>query len=1024
MGESMLFNNKQRHMRLYHTKKILVVSILITLLIHTTFLGFVFGDDDLPDLTIKSVTIEGKLFDQEIITIRATIRNLNKKPAVGAFDVELFHESDWSNPVYSISVPGGLGGEEEVVVLLQWTAVTGVHNFTVFVNRNKEVSESNYDNNVWIFTLNISERGTDLKFVENRPVIQGEVRIGLPTTFTATTTNIGKNTSEDIEVGFYVNNIKIQQTVIKGLNKQEKKPVSFQWTPQNFGVFRIDVKIDPDNKIKEYSTANNNISIPSLTVDATSLEWYNPNWHYRAFYDISKKGNVSIPVNFTKMLENLNIYNKTFDNSTILIIDYTSSTNISQIESLNFNKSIEFNPETNASGNLIWQVNKTGLYAVYFDVKENEDPRNESMYNDDLNYSTSDNWQSKAIDGWWMHLNQPLKNYYYPDLDEMHISVSSMAKAKNINAHYYYNGTLESSVSLNTLTNTTWTTTRTFANLGEWSVVINGYDNASYHPANLTYNFIVAKPDLTVLNISFKSDQTGTGPFYQGYNVNIQAEAFVFNTTVHDVEISLSIDGVKKQTKTIDTLFKETKTIIEFKHQFQTEGTYNITVTIDPDNKIKESNEHNNSYSKQITIVGVPDLGVQSIIIPKTSYNEGERVIVYTHITNSGNLNATNYQVNLYLEDNKENEMRFIGKKNHSFVSVDMNQTKNITLAWDSATPGNWIVGVKILTNATKPDSNIINNSKAVFTPRITVKADDPPPDTDPVIELISPKPSEEFERNYPLLFSAKITDQVGIKHANLSITTPNGTLYSVEMIKGQNNIYTYTFKQTYDLGLYNFTITALDSSKYNNTANKTSNFTIIEDATPPTIDFIDATPTVQLPNKQVTISCIVSDPSGVAFVNVSIIDPDGKETNHVMTKPPASERYSFSQTYNQFGKYTAYIIAEDTLGNRIVADHKAVEFWITSNLDDTDNDGMPDWWEIKHGLNPYDPSDALEDRSGDGYTNLRKYELGLDPNEKVTIIQRISIQIQEHIMYLIASIALLILLISICLYAFWRKKP
>jgi len=40
----------------------------------------------------------------------------------------------------------------------------------------------------------------------------------------------------------------------------------------------------------------------------------------------------------------------------------------------------------------------------------------------------------------------------------------------------------------------------------------------------------------------------------------------------------------------------------------------------------------------------------------------------------------------------------------------------------------------------------------------------------------------------------------------------------------------------------------------------------------------------------------------------------------------------------------------------------------------DTDNDGMPNDWEISHGLNPNDPADANEDRDGDGYTNIEEY--------------------------------------------------
>ena len=50
----------------------------------------------------------------------------------------------------------------------------------------------------------------------------------------------------------------------------------------------------------------------------------------------------------------------------------------------------------------------------------------------------------------------------------------------------------------------------------------------------------------------------------------------------------------------------------------------------------------------------------------------------------------------------------------------------------------------------------------------------------------------------------------------------------------------------------------------------------------------------------------------------------------------------------------------------------------------DTDSDGMPDEWELKHGLNPNDPSDASKDMNGDGYTNIEKYLNGIDPTKKI----------------------------------------
>ncbi len=43
----------------------------------------------------------------------------------------------------------------------------------------------------------------------------------------------------------------------------------------------------------------------------------------------------------------------------------------------------------------------------------------------------------------------------------------------------------------------------------------------------------------------------------------------------------------------------------------------------------------------------------------------------------------------------------------------------------------------------------------------------------------------------------------------------------------------------------------------------------------------------------------------------------------------------------------------------------------------DTDNDGMPDGWEVHNGLNPLDPADASDDPDGDWLTNFQEYNGG-----------------------------------------------
>tara|TARA_Y100000310_G_scaffold151291_1_gene150897 strand:- start:32297 stop:41485 length:9189 start_codon:yes stop_codon:yes gene_type:complete len=47
-----------------------------------------------------------------------------------------------------------------------------------------------------------------------------------------------------------------------------------------------------------------------------------------------------------------------------------------------------------------------------------------------------------------------------------------------------------------------------------------------------------------------------------------------------------------------------------------------------------------------------------------------------------------------------------------------------------------------------------------------------------------------------------------------------------------------------------------------------------------------------------------------------------------------------------------------------------------TEGKRDSDNDGIPDDWEINNGMNPNDPSDASKDFDSDGLTNKQEYDL------------------------------------------------
>ncbi|MBN2095909.1 S-layer homology domain-containing protein [Candidatus Peregrinibacteria bacterium] len=50
--------------------------------------------------------------------------------------------------------------------------------------------------------------------------------------------------------------------------------------------------------------------------------------------------------------------------------------------------------------------------------------------------------------------------------------------------------------------------------------------------------------------------------------------------------------------------------------------------------------------------------------------------------------------------------------------------------------------------------------------------------------------------------------------------------------------------------------------------------------------------------------------------------------------------------------------------------------------LVDTDEDGMPDWWEMENNLDPLFAGDAPLDNDEDGFSNLDEFRMGTDPND------------------------------------------
>lgn len=67
------------------------------------------------------------------------------------------------------------------------------------------------------------------------------------------------------------------------------------------------------------------------------------------------------------------------------------------------------------------------------------------------------------------------------------------------------------------------------------------------------------------------------------------------------------------------------------------------------------------------------------------------------------------------------------------------------------------------------------------------------------------------------------------------------------------------------------------------------------------------------------------------------------------------------------FGENSGIIDSQETVGGWPELESGSIPL-------DSDKDGMPDHWEVKHNLNPNDPADGIIISSKSGYTNLEQY--------------------------------------------------
>lgn len=996
--------------------------MLLVILLSLNFFNIssIANADSKPDLVIKSVDCSLTVEEGDSVKIVVKIRNEGTKNISLGTSIEVGLYVDDSLVLVN-STSKGLAIGVSRFVNFSWIATLGSETqrlLRIIVDYQDKIQESNENNNVWDKFINVVERNTDLEIIDVD--ISGTLSVNKTANIDVTIKNNGKQTDKTIYSIFSTNKDGEIKTLSKdgGLGKGATYTFHFTWTPKRFGSQTISIKVKHDGVTHdEYKT--------NVSVNVGFLAWWNSSWHYRHFVIIKGIGNVSATLNFTQFIKTLNIYPQEFENDTIRIVRYNSDGSVATdglVRTFKFNETIGFNKVNNAKGTLLWKTTTTSdekYYCIYFDVKNNPGVRTVSNETNSivvsgnavLNYSS-------FIGGWWANIVQPANGSYTVITKPINITVNTMAKADNVTSYIFWaaDETHNFTRYLNNIgNNISWKYNNFYFDLeGNWMIRVTSLDRAGFESV-MENEFYVGKPDLKAGDIVLSTDWSATSPkVYKNDTVSIVVRVFSYNATVDNVKMSLSIYDrdnnlvIYSVNSTGLTMLKNTYNNVSFSWKANKIGNYNVTAKVDSDDAIDESNELNNQFIKNMIVYGWPDLAVVSVDVPTESFMEGDSVEINAFVSNLGEGNATGYVVGLYLDLAQGNSMSYSNLVLTSLVSVTVGMSEQVSFIWGYAQPGEWIVGIKIIMNDTKRDTNIVNNQRASSS-TLKIGAIERNP---PVVSNVVASPVTQ-EQGGSVSITAKVTDDTGLKSVSVDIKNPVNKTYTFVMLRISGDIFSCVFSDTLVVGTYKFSIQAVDTSIYSNKVNKSGSFRITKDNTSPVLSYFDAEPFIQTPDEYVSIICIATDNIGIENVEVTIIHPDGDNENKKMTYLDDG-KYSYKKVFKQIGKYRFKIEVEDETGNKVVTENKV--FWVSIDVDDRDNDGMPDWWEEKYGFNPEKQFDAEDDNDGDGYTNLKEYQIGTNPVKDI-FMQNAAYRIKESGVYLFAVVVLFVLAILLSVY-------
>ena len=991
-------------------------TIGLVLLFFLTFFNFsaVSESEERPDLKITYVDFPEEVSEDENVKFVIKVEN-SVNDETGEYGNISFGDRIW----VSLKVDGvlvstnysdsGIDVGDSIYINISWDAhlaLASERQILIEVDYLQHIAESNENNNDRPGVIYVYEKDTELKIMDVS--IPDIILVNNSYKISAAVKNFGSETSEDVILflNSSVNDL-IKKIVYEDIIYRDELIIfDFNWTPKELGKHIIDIDVF-------YSGENHDSYSKSVFVG--KLDWWNESWHYRYFLSVTGEGNFSKTFNFTSILNDLEVSTGSFENDTLRVVKYSSD---GQIENdsvhYNWNETEDYNEFSNVQGELLWKVEgqeTEKFFCVYFDVSLN--PGFRSYYPEDELINVSGNVSINDTgfsEGWGFEIVEPSEGMYSFSGDSVDILVETDSFAENVEVFVFLNEneSKNRTLSLESLDGLSWSNSTILDEMGNWTFRIKCTDSAGFETFEKETTVFVGKPDLLFSDISFKTSWSTTSPkVYVNDAVYFTAKVFCYFATVAPTNVKMSVYNDEDVEIYSDvgsyTFEKDEYANVSFQWSANLGGNFSFEFYVDYDDAVDESNESNNKGDVDIQVYYWPDLIITDIDWKETTIMEYDKVKFKVKVKNIGLGDANNYPLKLFIKPSSQKTIEYEDEVYTQKVSINAGSEKEFYLFWNSSEPGIWYIAAKVFVSDEKQDSNTSNNGLFILD-ELVVK---PTERNKPVIENVYTNPLSQ-QQGGSVDIIADVTDDTGLKSVFVSIYDSSGSLIETgDMIRLAGKGFKYVFEGTLKRDTYDFIITAVDISINENNETYNDSFNVIRDQTSPIISYIYADPIVQLIGESTLVSCTVVDNIVVDSVEIMITNLSGNTYNFEMDK--TSGKYVYENIYNESGNYSYYITAMDRADNIKLS--KKQYFYITSNLNDSDNDKIPDWWEERYGLNPFDSTDSNEDYDNDGVVNFEEY-LGDTHPRKDIMLQNVAYRVRSNVLYIALSISMFVLIL------------